>query len=400
LPLLIYLLECKLFARTVNKAFSDDWFNKTYGLNLQKDQLVKLLEIATTNQLFQFDGQLYEQTDGVAMGSPLGPLLANVFMCHFEEKLTRDGLMPHLYRRYVDDTLARMPNTDAATVFLTTLNGLHPSLTFTMELPVDDRIPFIGIEIIKNGTKLETQVYRKSTNTGLLLHFHSHTDKRYKDSLLKTMLHRAYALSSTTEAFNEECAKLRSIFSRLDYPWSLIESVISNFVSRNPSARIAERNITDESNIVRISLPFKDQVSASAVRRQLRDLSHKISPTLQPVFVSRKLEQDLKPKEAKPSIVNQQCVVYHFSCDLCDADYVGYTARHLFQRVAEHKNSAIGKHFHEAHGKSDLLRESHFKILRKCQGKFDCLVFEMLYIKNLKPNLNVQTDSIRAKLFV
>ena len=118
----------------VNKAFADDWFNKTYGLNLQKDQLVKLFEMATTNQLFQFDGLLYEQTDGVAMGSPLGPLMANVFMCHLEEKLTRDGLIPHLYRRYVDDTLARMPNTDAATMFLTTLNGLHPSLSFTMEL--------------------------------------------------------------------------------------------------------------------------------------------------------------------------------------------------------------------------------------------------------------------------
>ena len=116
--------------------------------------------------------------------------------------------------------------------------------------------------------------------------------------------------------------------------------------------------------------------------------------------MTRKLEQDLKPKEAKPSIVKQQCVVYYFSCDLCDADYVGYTARHLYQRVAGHKNLAISKHFHEAHGRSDLLRENHFKILRKCQGKFDCLVFEMLYIKNLKPNLNVQTDSIRAKLFV
>ena len=292
-----------------------------------------------------------------------------------------------------------MPNTDAATLFLTTLNGLHPSLSFTMELPVDDRIPFIGIEIIKNGTKLETQVYRKPTNTGLLLHFHSHTDKRYKDSLLKTMLHRAYALSSTTEAFNEECAKLRSIFSRLDYPLSLIDSVISNFDSRTPSVGTAESN-ADKSNIVRIRLPFKDQVSANSVRRQLRDLSNKIGLALQPVFVSKKLEQDLKPKEAKPSIVNQQCVVYHFVCDLCDADYVGYTARHLFQRVAEHKNSAIGKHLHEAHGRRDRLNESNFKILRKCQGKFDCLVFEMLYIKKFKPKLNVQTDSIRAKLFV
>ena len=73
---------------------------------------------------------------------------------------------------------------------------------------------------------------------------------------------------------------------------------------------------------------------------------------------------------------------------------------YLFQRVAEHKNSAIGKHFHEAHGRRDRLNESHFKILRKCQGKFDCLVFELLYIKKFKPILNVQSDSIRAKLFV
>jgi len=71
-----------------------------------------------------------------------------------------------------------------------------------MELPVDDGIPFIGIEIINKiiGTKVETQVYRKSNNTGLLLHFHSHTDKLCEDSLLKTVLHRAYGLSSTTAA--------------------------------------------------------------------------------------------------------------------------------------------------------------------------------------------------------
>lgn len=113
---------------------------------------IRLLEIATTNQLFQFNGQLYQQTDGVAMGSPLDPLMANVFMCHLEENLTHDGLMPQLYKRYFDDTLARMPNADAVAKFLSVLNGLHPSLTFTMELPVDKKVLFIGIEIVKNGT--------------------------------------------------------------------------------------------------------------------------------------------------------------------------------------------------------------------------------------------------------
>ena len=163
--------------------------------------------------------------------------------------LACDGMVPSLYKRYVDDTLATMPNTDAAADFLTTLNGLHPSLKFTMELPIDNIIPFIGMEIIKNGIELETRVYRKPTNTGLLLHFQSHVDKRYKTGLLKTMLHRAYALSSTTEAFNGECAKLRSLFSRLDYPIGLINSTINMFIQNivtKPEKKI------DDGNTIRI----------------------------------------------------------------------------------------------------------------------------------------------------
>ena len=60
-----------------------------------------------------------------------------------------------LYKRYVDDTLARMPNTDAVADFLATLNGLHPSLKFTMELSADNTIPFIGIQIIRMGQNLK-----------------------------------------------------------------------------------------------------------------------------------------------------------------------------------------------------------------------------------------------------
>ena len=58
----------------VEKAFTNNWFNFTRKLNVSKSDLVELLEVATKSQLFQFDGRLYEQVDGVAMGSPLGPL--------------------------------------------------------------------------------------------------------------------------------------------------------------------------------------------------------------------------------------------------------------------------------------------------------------------------------------
>ena len=116
--------------------------------------------------------------------------------------------------------------------------------------------------------------------------------------------------------------------------------------------------------------------------------------------MSKKLEQDLKPKEIKPSIVSQQCVVYKFARDLCDADYVGYIARHLHQRIAEHKYSAIGKHLLEVHGDKNLLNEGQFRVLKKCHEKSDCLVYEMLVIKELRPSLSTQSDSISSNLFV
>ena len=91
------------------------------------------------------------------------------------------------------------------------------------------------------------------------------------------------------------------------------------------------------------------------------------------MYTSKKLEQDLKLKEIKPRIVNQQ------KCDLCDSNYVGYTTHHLFQRIADHRYSTVGRYLRDAHGNIDLLNQSQFRILKKCSTKWDCLVYEMLY---------------------
>ena len=64
-------------------------------------------------------------------------------------------------------------------------------------------------------------------------------------------------------------------------------------------------------------------------------------------------------------------------------------------------SSSIYKHYHLQHNSEmpERLIEQ-FNVIAKCNGKFDCLVKEMLYIRMRKPTLNVQTDSIRAKVFV
>ena len=134
----------------------------------------------TKGQLFQFNGALYEKTDGVAMGSLLGPLLANVFMLSLEEKLELEGKLPDYYCRYVDDTLTIMPNITTAMDFLNTLNHAHPSVSFTMEIEKVGMLQFLGTQLLNRAPQIETKVYVKPTNTGLLVHYQSHVDNRHK----------------------------------------------------------------------------------------------------------------------------------------------------------------------------------------------------------------------------
>ena len=86
----------------------------------------------------------------------------------------------------------------------------------------------------------------------------------------------------------------------------------------------------------------------------------------------------LRVTEEKPPLINQQC-------DLCDTNCIGYTCRHLHQRVEEHKHFVIGKHFRDVHGLTPDNLIENFKVIKKCRGKFDCLIHEMLWIKNKRP---------------
>ena len=136
------------------------------------------------------------------------------------------------------------------------------------------------------------------------------------------------------------------------------------------------------------------------MRQALRSPSRTIGHVLQPALKSRKISEDLKVTERKPVLVNQQCVVYEFKCSSCDANYIGYTNRHLHLPINEHRYSIIGKHLKEKHQQEPTDIQERFNVLLKCRGKFGCLIYEMLLIKEKRSSLNSQTDSIPAKLFI
>ena len=141
---------------------------------------------------------------------------------------------------------------------------------------------------------LETCVYRRKTNKGLLLHYQSHVDSQYKRSLLRTMLDRAKRLSSTQDFLLQKCKNLKGIFLKLKYPEKLIDSAINRLQHSTDPVQ------TPANSPVRITLPFKDQKSADVVRRRLGDLGTKTNQQLQPVFTSKKIADHLKVTEEKP----------------------------------------------------------------------------------------------------
>ena len=87
--------------------------------NLTCEHFKRLLKYCVKENHFQFEDKYFDQIDGVAMGSPLGPILANIFMSDLEQYVfdTYEGNLPTLYRRYVDDIFLIFNDRDDAEFF-------------------------------------------------------------------------------------------------------------------------------------------------------------------------------------------------------------------------------------------------------------------------------------------
>ena len=110
-------------------------FKANPDLQLTKTELRNLFNFATAQTHFLFKGSFFDQIDGVAMGSTLAPVSANLFMGHHEriwlENCKASSIL--FYQRYVDDTFCPFDTEHDATLFFDYINDRHPNIRFTME---------------------------------------------------------------------------------------------------------------------------------------------------------------------------------------------------------------------------------------------------------------------------
>ena len=387
----------------INKLFPTQ--NSTFH-SFNKKDFRKLLELSVNDTHFIFNGKIYKQVDGMAMGSPLGPTFANIFMCHLEETFLQDcphAFKPLFYKRYVDDTFVLFKHQSHATMFLNFINNLHPNIKFTMEIECNRQLSFLDV-LITRSDKFITEVFRKATFTGLGLNYFSYCPKTFKLNSCLTLLHRAYTICSNWAKFHEEVVFLRNYFSKNCYPSFIFDKCLHKFLLNifKPKFPIA----TVPKKVMYVSLPFLH--NSSKLKRELTEILTQFYPYVDFRFVFKNpltIGSLFHFKDTLPELMRSS-LVYKFTCPKCNfGTYVGCTKRLLKVRIDSHRgvsfrtgctlttkeNSAIRPHATSCHHTIDY---KDFQILSQAVNNQSLQILESLCIKQLSPNLNNQTTSV------
>ena len=226
---------------------------------------IKLWEFCLRSTYFVFQGQYYEQVEGAAIGSPLSPIVAYIFMENFEAKALQTAPHPtSLWKRFVGDTFVIL-ETEHKEVFFNHINAIEEKIQFTAETTrADESIPFLDTILTpKSDESLSTSIYRKPTHTNQYLQWDSHHGIANKYSVIKSLLHRAEDICSNQDQLEEEQTHIDRLLSACKYPsW-----VIKRMKLKNSTPRTAKyNNKGNRSNTINkssITVPYNKGLSES-----------------------------------------------------------------------------------------------------------------------------------------
>ena len=287
------------------------------------------------------------------MGSLLGPILVNVFMVELE-----NTLIPRLHqhikiqRHYVYDTFAYVKN-EFIDYVLTTLNWLYSNIHFIYEKENNSQLPFLDVLFIRNGTHLDTTVYRKDTHNDLYLHWDTFAPVSRKRGTLRTLINRAYLICSNKELLHKELAYLRSVFLKKNgYPLSTIKKLMQEIEEKQKQKEVTQVSVTDQPNpqqqkIHSLMLPFASSEGTTIVKNLNKTLKNVLSSNVKTciTYTGQKLNSRFQIKD-KINEKHKHDLIYYTKCpeEFCTEDYLGETGHRIIERVADHAGNDRQSH--------------------------------------------------------
>ena len=308
---------------------------------LQNDKDLKLRTSMSIQDLkstyFVFRGQYYEQLEGAAMGSPLSPIIANLYMEEFEIKaLNTAPNPPTLWKRFVDDTFVVIKKCHQEE-FFHHINTIEDSIQFTAETTqADGTLPFLDVLVIPQADgSISMAVYRKPTHTNQYLQWDSHHEISAKYSVISTLFHRAKEVCSTKQHLEDEQVHIKQALSACKYPrWALNRIEMKTRAKKQSKNKNQgpRGNINPTKRRTHITVPYIKGLGES-----VKNICKRYG--VQVFFKGGKTIKDLlmAPKD-RDLITQKSGIIYRYKCDRveCEDEYIGESARTFGERFKEH----------------------------------------------------------------
>ena len=273
------------------------------------------------------------------MGSPVSPVIANIYMEHFESlAIPSSPTLIKWWFRYVDNVHSATRK-DQVNQLQEHLNSTDPHIKLTIELPGTDGLPFLDTLTKPTPNSIEFTVYRKPTHTDRYLDYNFNHPISAKLSVIHSLIHRAKQICSTPELLAKEMDHLHRVLQDSHYPTQF-------FQQSKPQQKANKKPNPSTVKFIegaRVVIPY-----IKGLREQYR---HTLAKYRARVFfkgTSTTKSLLMHPKDPIPD-AQKTDIIYHWKCPANNrtAEYIGETNRSLKERVSDHRNqttSAIRNH--------------------------------------------------------
>ena len=260
---------------------------------------------------------------GCPMGSPVSMVLANLVMESVESRILSNPSFDVLYwRRFVDDTWVVLPEPNVNN-FLSFINGIEPSINFTVERENDCSLSFLDIFIKRScDFSFHVSLYHKPYNSNQVLSFSSYNPLCHKRAVVKCLTKRANVICSDVNSRPEQLETAHDILKLNGYP--------SNFVYHNSYHDVIR---SDRLINKKICIPYVDKVSESLCKLLSR---YDIGVYHQPIC---KVKDFFRLPKDEVDVHLKTGVVYSIPCGDCDKTYIGQTGNSFSTRLNQHKSA-------------------------------------------------------------
>jgi hypothetical protein len=393
----------------------------------RRENFHELLKTATSEVNFLFNGKMYVQHNGVAMGAPIAPIISDIFMSHLEttlmEKLKENGI--YEWHRFVDDTFVLIdPNKDIQEI-LAILNNFHESIQFTYEVEANDMLSFLDVKVHRTLTRIkselkskvetklsfETTVYRKSTYTGLMINWFSFVPLQHKKASIVNMIQRAISICSNYKFLASEFDHIRKVGMANAYSLPFIEQHIaiglSKYLKQQQQVKKEKPQVLGCSKEqIYFELPYLGNTT-DILKDNLKRIIKKYKPSLDARFYVKSpatIHTLFKIKDPINKLM-QSDIVYGIKCQDCQQTYVGKTERQMITRLLEHgapqelKRKLINRTLVEHNSNSDHDNNKN-EIINTCDNVYS-ETYDYLQcndsINNCRSTVTAHTSEIETK---